>query len=109
MYINLPKGLHRGNYDGGFTGLLVPLCLQALLSRVMLEPPGPSGVLSPMTQEEEEEEEEKKRGEERESERKREKRTGFCFNNLCKKEVKAGLRILEEWRNQGLGSSFSCW
>jgi hypothetical protein len=23
--------------------------------------------------------------------------------------VKAGLRILEEWRNQGLGSSFSCW
>ncbi len=92
------------------TGVLLGFlyhCHQALLSRVMLEPPGPSGVLSPMTQEEEEEEEEREERRGRASAR--EKRELVSVNNLCKKEVKAGLRILEEWRNQGLGSSFSCW
>jgi hypothetical protein len=59
-----------------------------------------------MTQEEEEEEEER-RGRARAVGR--EKRELVSVNNLCKKEVKAGVRILEEWRNQGLGSSFSCW
>jgi hypothetical protein len=66
-----------------------------------------------MTQEEEEEEEaeeeRERRGRARARASAREKRELVSFNNLCKKEVKAGLRILEEWRNQGLESSFSCW
>jgi hypothetical protein len=72
----------------------------------MLEPPGPSGELSPMPQEEEEEREERER---RGRASAREKKELVSVSSLRKKEVKAGLRILEEWRNQGLGSSFSCW
>lgn len=69
------------------TGVLLGFlyhCLQALLSRVMLEPPGPSGVLSPMTQEEEEEREERRGEGERERARER-KENWFLLTTFARR------------------------